>query len=1076
MGYTEGIAVSQVKVSSFEVWPIPSILEGLSENIDSWLMFAPECEPFWAELASLSSLHELRRVPTAKRGITLAIEAAVPSVVFVPNRQLDAVLQFAQNRSVEYPLLLVVEDHPVLAEQLLPREGAKQAGLCVIEPCDSTEVSFCANAAATFSSALREPVILLMHHRLLGSSASKQNIDEQTQSPRAQAIEAATPIHLSRRLELNRQRTLPSPGEQVEVGFVTIGGSDLSLKYLISELQLLGRVPMLNIRLVHPIDPVPVERLLTRCRHVVVLEPRPGEVEQEIIRVAQSIRRDGQEVALIWGKELPPLDPEQLPVKVPVNAIHPSIVARLTQHLLHDACPTANVGEQLSPEFTTLDIEPLARIPFGTNGALDLLKKQAKRVLCNGESDFVVSIDGQNEQEGEGKNVYVETWGEGRFLSDGINVIRDAVSHEETRIILVWRNYEIGSALLTLVEAVLPSKNDDGNRVVEVSIDQGEEVNFAIEAASIQQGVTVIIVRDGEDPHFDLSRLSFASKQIDELGFRPQHAIVIPIDQMTPVRLVPIDPWKSQNTTSAMLLETSISTRWLKPEYRRWRVSLRPRLERVEVTRNKPPVRVVTESTGGLTPPKVIHGASSSWRIHVAGSRGDQPGVVSDILIQAGMQMGYEIRVQCNNRFVGPGRRAWSQLLFTRKQSVNAYSPLIGSIPWGEADVLLGWDKEEVLRALDQKGNLRVGSKSNTYAIVNTDPFEHQTSFNDTRDKDTPMDTHTVVSSCKPDGLILRGFASLARYRFHNERLGDLVQLGMAFQLGYIPVSVDAIQVAVATAEKKGFARSAEAFDFGRRIANDSDGIWQPIKEESQIDLERLEKRCVRDLRKQGRRGIAQAKVMKRMLRQCRQSLPGLFETAAGRQSMTDLFNGIRRCMLWGGEELAVRFVNLVCKMYAVDTAENGRLLTRCTILPLAESILIREPIYLAKLARSPEVLRRIRKRLNVRHSRGDILKRRFLSRFRLRLWNWSLQVDMRTSDWSSVLVIAIGMIIPKRWRGHRKDRAVRESIIHAINLAAVSGQDYDKWVTRFEELNELALAGTLHTTSLDEIQRIIQS
>ena len=168
MGYTEGIAVSQVKVSSFEVWPIPSILEGLSESIDSWLMFAPECEPFWAELASLSSLHELRRVPTAKRGITLAIEAAVPSVVFVPNRQLDAVLQFAQNRSVEYPLLLVVEDHPVLAEQLLPREGAKQAGLCVIEPCDSTEVSFCANAAATFSSALREPVIILHASQIAG--------------------------------------------------------------------------------------------------------------------------------------------------------------------------------------------------------------------------------------------------------------------------------------------------------------------------------------------------------------------------------------------------------------------------------------------------------------------------------------------------------------------------------------------------------------------------------------------------------------------------------------------------------------------------------------------------------------------------------------------------------------------------------------------------------------------------------------------------------------------------------------------------------------------------------------------
>ncbi len=225
-----------------------------------------------------------------------------------------------------------------------------------------------------------------MHTRLLASSASKQLVNEPTQAPRPQSSEAATPINLCRRLELNRQRTLPSPGEQVEVGFVTVGGSDLSLKYLISELQLLGRVPMLNIRLVHPIDRIPVERLLSRCRHVVVLEPRPGEVEQEIIRVAQSMRRDGQEVASIWGKELPPIDPEQMPVTVPVNAIHPSIVARLTQHLLHDACPTANVSEQLSPEFSTLDIESLARIPFGTNGALDLLKKMANRVLCNGES------------------------------------------------------------------------------------------------------------------------------------------------------------------------------------------------------------------------------------------------------------------------------------------------------------------------------------------------------------------------------------------------------------------------------------------------------------------------------------------------------------------------------------------------------------------------------------------------------------------------------------------------------------------------------------------------------------------
>jgi hypothetical protein len=1063
---------SEMKSEAYEAWPIPSILKALTEASGAWLLFSPECEPFWSEV---SSLNHFRKVPSAKRGVVLAVEAAKPAIVFVPNRQLAEVFNFAKNILTDFPLLLIVEDHPTLAPQLMPREIAKQAGLSVIEPCDSTEVAFCASAAVSFSLSLHTPVVLLMHHRLLASSSAEHDsVVPVTQTHRPHA-DSSSPVHIGRRMELNRQRTLPSPGEQVEVGFVTIGGSDLSLKYLVSELQLLGRVPMLNLRLVNPIDHVPVERLLSRCRHVVVLEPRPGEIEQEIVRIAQTMRRDGRDVASIWGKELPPYDPEQLPVKVPVNSIHPSVVARLTQHLLHDACPSANISDYLSPEFATLDFEPTKRIPFGTNGALILLREMATRVLSNSESHYDVVVDGLAIGAHEGKKIFVETWGESRFLSDGIHVIRDAVSRDETRIFLVWRNYEIGSALRTLVESVLPSKNDDGKRVVEVTIDQGEDVDNAIEVASNRGGVTVIIVRDGEEPHFDLSRLSATSHQIDQLGFRPQHAIVIPIDQMTPVRLVPIDPWKSQNTSSAMLLETSITTRWLKPEFRKWRISLRPILERVEVTRNKPPVRVVAESSAGLTPPKVLHGSAPSWRVHIAGSRGGQPGVVGEILVQAGMKMGYEIRVQCNNRFVGPGRRAWAQLLFTRKQMANSYRPLIGSIPWGDADLLLGWDREEVCRAIDPKGNLRIGAKDKTYAIVNTDPFEHQTAVENTDGESISFDNQTITTSCKPGGLTLRGFASLARYRFHNERLGDVVQLGMAFQLGYIPVTVDAMNVAVVSAEKNGFARTVEAFDFGRRIANDSDSIWQPIKEESQIDLDRLEKRCVRDLRKHGRRGIAQAEVMKRLLRQCRQSLPGLFETAEGRQSITDLFNGIRRCMLWGGEEVANRFVNLVCQVYVVDSAENGRSMTRNVILPLAESILIREPIYLAKLARSPEVLRRIRKRLNVRHSRGDILKRRFLSRFRLRLWNWSLQVDMRTSDWSSVLVSSLGSFVPKRWRGHRRDRAVRETIVHAVNKAIISPTQYEEWIQIFQELNQLAISGDLHRSSVEDIRRIIQ-
>jgi Pyruvate/2-oxoacid:ferredoxin oxidoreductase gamma subunit len=1064
---------SKKRIAIQEIWPIQSILNGVKGIRDEWLLFAPDCEPFYASISNITSF---RKVPTAQRGLALAIESGKPSLVFVPNRQLAAVIELARDLTISWPVVLIIEDHPVLAPQLLPRESAKLAGLSIIEPCDSTEVSFCAHAAALFSVSVKAPIVLLMHHGLLASAASEEFLDGSILQPRSLNVETSTPKHIGRRLELNRQRTLPSPGEQVEVGFVTVGGSDLSLKYLVNELQLLGRVPMLNIRLVHPIDSVPVERLLARCRHVVVLEPRPGEIEQEIIRIAQSMRREGQEVASIWGKELPPFNPDQLPVCVPVNSIHPSVVARLTQHLLHEVNPSVNIGEQLQTKYTLVDLKPAKRSSFGTNGALELLHEIAIRVLCASNKTNRLVINGELIHDGEGEAILMETWGEERFLDDGINVIRDAVLRNETRIILVWRNFEIGNELLTLIDAVLPTKNDDIKQVVEVTIDQGEELDNAIDIASGREGVSVIIVKDGEEPRFDLSRLEQVTRSIDQIGFRQQHAIVIPMEQLTPVRIVPFDPWKSKSVTTAMPLATSISTRWLKPQYRRWRISLRPILERVEVTRSKPPVRVVSKSSVGLTPPKVIHGSDSSWRVHIAGSRGDQPGVVGGIIINAGIEMGYEIRVQCNNRFVGPGRRAWSQLLFTRKQTANSYKTLIGTIPWGEADLLLGWDREEIIRSLDHEGSLRIGSQEKTYAVVNSDPLEHQTELVDETGKVTSLHYNFIEQSCKKDGIRIQGFASLARYRFHNERLGDVVQLGVAFQLGYIPVTVDAINVAVQKAEQNGFARSVEAFEFGRQIADESQTSWKAKKEESQIDLDRLEKRCVRDLLKEGRRGIAKSVIIKRLLRQCRQSLPGLYESIDGRQSVIDLINGIRRCMLWGGEQVANRYVSLLCQVYAVDSAENGRALTRNVILPLAEAILIREPIYLARLARSPEILRRIRKRLNVRNSRGDILKRRFLSRFRFRFWNLSLQADVRTSDWSSVVVMSVGTFFPTRWRGHRRDRAVRELLEHAVAKAVVSTDEYNMWVEKFKKLNQLALDSKMHSTTVEEIQKIIQS
>ncbi|MBC8309675.1 MAG: hypothetical protein H8E83_04065 [Planctomycetes bacterium] len=1054
------------------VWTIPSIFEGLHECNPSWNVYSSKCEPFWHDASTLNSCSH---VYVASRGITLACEEGKPAVVFVPNRQLTAAIKYASSVTLQAPLVLVVEDHPILAPQLRPREVAKRAGLCVVEPCTPSEVKYCAASAVKLSSSTSAPVVLITHHSLLGASATLDRSERDQSHISRMASESISPIRLGRKLELNRQRTLPSPGEKISVGFVTVGMSDSALRYLVSELQLLGRVPMLNIRLIHPLDIVPVERMLSRCRHVVVLEPRPGEVESEIISISQSMLREGREVAAIWGKELPALDPELDPVKVPTDSLHPSIVARLTQHLLHDAKPSAHVSAQLIQPLPDLHISSTRRTSFGTSAALQLLRDSSLRVLDGMKSTHSFVIDGEHYGDSIDELVYIETWGESTFIADGADVVRDAREKQQTRILLVWRSDETGNTLSMIIDSLAFAKGDGQNNVVEVSLDNGEDLDLAIENASKRKAVSIIIVRDGAEPQFDVEKLAESARDIDRRGFRPQHAIVIPIEQMAAVRIEPIEPWLPRAGTPAMPLESTISARWLKPQYRRWRISLRPILERVEVTRSKPPVRVVAKTMQRLTPPQPIHALASNWRVHIAGYRGDQPGVVGKVLMEAGSQMGYEICSQSNNIFVGAGRKAWSQILFTRKQSKESFRPLVAAIPWGEADVLLGWDREEVLRCLDPNGPLQIGSPERTHVMVNTDPLERQGPLIDVEGVPAIIDIGTIGKTCKTDTAVLKSFASLARYRFHNERLGDLIQLGMAFQLGFIPVTVDAMNVAIAKIEQEGYSRSSEAFDFGRRVALDPESAWQPIKEEFQVDLSRLIKRSVRDCYKLGKRGIAKAEIMQRLIRQSKQSLPGLMESQEGRQAMVDLVNGIRRCMLWGGEETASKFMNSLCKLYEVDRPETGRQLTRKAILPLAEAMLIREPIYLARLARSPEILRRIKNRLNVRHSRGDILKRRFLSRFRLRLWSWSLQIDMRTSDWSSVLVTWIGALVPKHWRGHRRDRGVREAILHALSQATLESENYYQWVDRFEKLHQLALNDTLQNISLVELKKILR-
>jgi Pyruvate/2-oxoacid:ferredoxin oxidoreductase gamma subunit len=66
---------------------------------------------------------------------------------------------------------------------------------------------------------------------------------------------------------------------------------------------------------------------------------------------------------------------------------------------------------------------------------------------------------------------------------------------------------------------------------------------------------------------------------------------------------------------------------------------------------------------------------------------------------------------------------------------------------------------------------------------------------------------------------LLADISGTAQREFLTDRVADLVVLGAAFQRGFIPVSVESLEAAMRRLETRGFGRSLEAFDFGRRLA-----------------------------------------------------------------------------------------------------------------------------------------------------------------------------------------------------------------------------------------------------------------
>jgi Pyruvate/2-oxoacid:ferredoxin oxidoreductase gamma subunit len=1035
-------------------------------------------------------------VVDAARGVSLAVRAAAMgkrALVCVPNDQLEIAAAAARRDGARAipgggSAVLLLEDNPYLSPGACPIRAARALGLPCLVPADLAGLRDMVQHAFRIAAAARVTVAVAVHVSLLRSldtlemhpNRVLERVDVALEGRRPRRatmpVEGESALTMGRRLELNALRSLPSPGESEPWGVIAVGACALAARHLLDELGLAGRVPMLALALAAPVDEASVLRLLGRCANVVVLEPRPGSVADELLAVAETGRRSGERVASLWWDDLPS-DGEYEPRLEINDGTRPSILARKIVHLLARVRPGQPIERRLARIDERLErwLVPERGAGLGASGAIEAVRAMvaevaeelAARAVAPGESVTAMWAPGLAPPSAESERVAtVEMWDRRRFAAEGVAAVRQASREIRPRVLVVCDlGEEPGPDPERLTRAAVPADAAAPVSVTRGDLNDRPVFRELLRVAALRDGLSVVVGQDGPPARRDVAALDRGLAEADRLGFVPMQRAIWPADAACDVRPAPAEVMVERGlerganpVRSEMVVEVLQDRSAPRLEAR-----VRPLFEQVEVVRSKPPRPSELEPGAPRpAPPMPRHAEAGQWRAHLAGWRGEAPGVAAWVLCEAGRAMGYRVQSAFQTTPIGPGRRAWSQVLFTRLEAGDR--ALAALTPYGEADLLLGMDGVETLRAVGPDPFLRVSDPRRTFVVANDGPLDDQ--VDEARVRATDELDEALRVACRVDAAFVRDVATISRRTFLTDRLTDLVLLGVAFQRGLVPLSVQALEAALERAEARGFGRCLEAMRFGRVLGAEASAREEGPKRDPDQPVA-LVRRFLLEIGHSGLGGARAARRLRPLFGQLLRRTGSWRREARLGQAQRDLVNGLHRCWLWGGVSYAEAYARLMDSLLAIEG------LGALAALPLAEAMLLRDGVYVATMCTSPEQRRLTRRRLDVRAGRGDRMERRFLYRVEATLLGRFIRLDFRSSDWPARVLRTLGQALPHGVRGRPAARDLRDAVVELCARAASEPGLVPSFTRAMTRLHELAERGELHALGAEGVRQL---
>jgi len=468
-----------------------------------------------------------------------------------------------------------------------------------------------------------------------------------------------------------------------------------------------------------------------------------------------------------------------------------------------------------------------------------------------------------------------------------------------------------------------------------------------------------------------------------------------------------------------------------------------PSFEEITVIRKRPPTRRGHQIKLEDIPEPKIDFDGNVWRAWMAGVGGMGIGPAASILVLAGRKEGYDVQFSDKKGLAIRNGGVYSQIIFSKKGTRSAMT-----VPYGKADLLLGVDLLETARAVDPDKPFRVASPKRTAVVVNTDPTPTTRNLMGL-DQTHPDELENILKNAtRADRYFSTRISSLCERIFGTKLYANITMLGVAYQCGLIPVSLESLKDGIRHTIRADFRKNLRAFQVGRKLVSHPELFYeqeptrtlaQTVREKAAYLNMRLlgKNRALRNERPgaSGRRRLPDTELARgykhityTTLRACRE---------LDRQTMRDIAVRIYDLVQWGGLNYAREYAQRIRRVFLADHEKHDLAATRAVVWNLAKAMLIKDEFYVAHLLTSYEKLRRDRQRYNVNPANGD--KIRYRRTFHPRLFG--KQLDITVPNW--------GLYVLRKMRFLRKVLPSHFRHEHALL------KWYEQIVDDFENIDE---------------------